>query len=123
MKTINTTFAPDVIGPYSQAVLKNGILFVSSCIGINPVTKELGKSFEIQVENVFACLQQILNVAGFSLTNVVKVTVYLKDMLNYDKFNDMYVKFFQQPYPAREAVEVSRLARNAAIEVSLIAMQ
>jgi 2-iminobutanoate/2-iminopropanoate deaminase len=122
MKAIHTAMAPAAIGPYSQAVEKNGMTFISGQLGVDPVTSELGKTIEIQAEQAFLNLEQILIANNQSLANVVKVTIYLKDMLHFEHINEIYQKHFREPYPAREVVEISRLPLNAFVEVSAIAM-
>jgi 2-iminobutanoate/2-iminopropanoate deaminase len=123
MKTIHTQDAPQAIGPYSQAVVKNGMMFVSGQIGLDPRTGELSDSFDEQAMKVLSNLKAILVHAEMSFANVMKVTVYLKDLSHYARLNELYARFFSEPFPAREVVEVSHLPRNAALEVSLIAMK
>jgi 2-iminobutanoate/2-iminopropanoate deaminase len=121
MKSIHTSGAPAAIGPYSQAVHKKGLLFVSGQLGIDPSTGEMGKSFAIQSELIFSALGNILSAANMSFSNVVKVTIYLEDLMNFDVLNRIYSRFFSDPYPARETIQVARLPKNGAVEISLIA--
>ncbi len=123
MKTIHTSCAPAAIGPYSQAIYNKGFLFVSGQIGIDPATGtgDLGKSFEKQTELIFSSLSNILSAANMSFRNVVKVTIYIEDLMNFATLNKIYARFFSAPFPARETVEVARLPKNAALEISLIA--
>ena len=121
MKAIHTSGAPAAIGPYSQAVCKKGFLFVSGQIGIDPLTGTIGKSFELQAEAIFASLSNILSAANMSFRNVVKVTIFIEDLMNFDTLNKIYARYFHEPYPARETVQISRLPLNAALEISLIA--
>ena len=123
MKIINSTKAPAAIGTYSQATLKNGILFISGQLGINVETGNLEDTFEKQAELVFQHLGNILTEAKMSFANVVKVSVFVKDIGNFATFNTIYAKYFQQPYPARELIEVKDLPRHGDVEVSLIAME
>lgn len=123
MKTIHTQDAPQAIGPYSQGIFKNNMMFVSGQIGLDPRTGTLSDSFDEQVLKTLSNLKAILYQAEMSLANVVKVTVFLRDMELYPHLNDIYARFFGEPYPAREVVEVSRLPKNAAVEISLIAMK
>jgi 2-iminobutanoate/2-iminopropanoate deaminase len=122
MKAIHTATAPAAIGPYSQAVEKNGMTFVSGQLGVDPVTSELCKTVEQQAEQALLNLEQVLIASGKSLANVVKVTIYLKDMLHFEHINEIYRRHFREPYPAREVVEVSRLPLNAFFEISAIAL-
>ncbi|MDD3050747.1 MAG: Rid family detoxifying hydrolase [Candidatus Cloacimonetes bacterium] len=122
MKSIHAFNAPEALGAYSQAVIKNGLFFSAGQIGLNPLNQELPDSFNEQAENVMNNLHNILTAAGLTFGNVVKSTVYLKDMNNFDTFQEIYQRFFQKPYPARDTIEVSRLPKNAAIEISVIAI-
>ena len=123
MQPINTTKAPAAIGPYNQAVLKNNLLFISGQLGLNLETGELFQSFEDQANLIFASLQNILAEAEMTFANVLKVTVYVKDMGKFPILNEIYKKHFAEPYPAREVVEVSNLPKNGDVEISLIAMK
>ncbi len=123
MKAIHTYNAPQAVGPYSQATLKNNTLYVSGQLGIDPKTGEFQIGFIAQTEQIFANLRAILSEADFSFTDVVKVTVYLSDMLYFHDMNQVYAKYFSEPFPAREAVEVAQLPKNGMIEISLIAMR
>jgi len=121
MKAIHTSGAPAALGPYSQAVCKKGFLFASGQIGIDPLTGTIGKSFEAQAEAIFTSLSNILSAANMSFRNVVKVTIFIEDLMNFDTLNNIYARYFHEPYPARETIQVSRLPLNAALEISLIA--
>lgn len=123
MQTIATENAPKAIGPYSQAVLAGGMLFISGQLGMNPETGAFRPDFVTQAEQVFLNLQGILEAAGLSFANVVKVSVFLKDMNDFATLNAVYARFFREPYPAREAIEVARLPKDGLIEISLIAMK
>ncbi|MDP2172245.1 MAG: RidA family protein [Candidatus Cloacimonadaceae bacterium] len=123
MQPISTNHAPAAVGPYSQAVLHKETLFISGQLGIDPATGIMAESFQAQAELVFENLKAILAAAGMSMENAVKVSVFLKDLNNFAAMNDIYARFFSQPYPAREAVEVARLPKDGLIEISLIAMR
>ena len=123
MQVIATDQAPAAIGPYSQAVLKHGTLFVSGQLGINPLDGSMPAGFEDQAQLVFANLKAILKSAGMSSSDVVKVSVFLKDMEDFAALNQIYAANFMAPYPAREAVQVARLPKDGLIEISLIAMR
>jgi len=122
-KEIRTDKAPKAIGPYSQAIEANGFIFVSGQIPINPATGELVKGpIEKQTEQVLKNIKAILEEAGSSLENVVKSTVYLADLKDYPKMNEIYSKYFSAPYPARAAFQVARLPKDVGIEIEVIAL-
>ncbi len=123
MQAINTNQAPPAIGPYSQAVLSNGVLYISGQLGIDPVSGNMAEGFEQQANLVFANLKAILEAAGMSFRNVVKASVFLLDMNNFAALNEIYARNFSSPFPAREAVQVARLPRDGVVEISLIAMR
>jgi len=115
--------APAAIGPYSQAILMNNILFVSGQLGIDPGTSLIPESFEEQANLVFNNIKAILDAAGMGLSNIVKVSVFLQDLDDFTLLNEIYMRYFSAPYPAREVVQVSRLPQNGKIEISVIAMR
>jgi 2-iminobutanoate/2-iminopropanoate deaminase len=123
MQPIKTHKAPNAVGPYSQAVLKNNTLFVSGCLGIDPSSGVMPEVFAEQASLVFANLKAILDAAGMSFSHVVKVSIFLIDMNDFMVLNDIYAQFFNEPYPARETVQVARLPKDGRIEISLIAMR
>lgn len=123
MQPIKTHKAPNAVGPYSQAVLKNNTLFVSGCLGIDASTGVMPEAFSEQANLVFANLKAILDAAGLSFSHVVKVSIFLMDMNDFMVLNDIYAQFFNEPYPARETVQVARLPKDGRIEISLIAMR
>jgi len=122
MEIINTTKAPAAIGPYSQAVKKNGMLFISGQLGFRLETGNLAESFEEQVALVFSHLHNILAEAGMSFANVVKASVFLTDMGNFPYLNELYKQHFTEPFPAREVIEVRGLPRGGEVEISVIAV-
>jgi 2-iminobutanoate/2-iminopropanoate deaminase len=123
MQAITTPRAPGAVGPYSQAVLKNDMLFISGQLGMDPVTNILPHDFHEQAEQVFNNLKTILDAAGMACSHVVKVTIYVTDLSNFSTLNDIYANHFCAPYPARETVQVARLPREAKVEISLIAIK
>ncbi len=123
MKSISTPNAPQAIGPYSQAAFKKGTLFISGQLGLDPISGELVSSFEDQALLVFNNLKNILTASNMTFSHVVKVSVFIKDMSNFAILNDIYKRYFCEPYPAREVIEVSGLPKNGDIEISLIAME
>ena len=115
--------APAAIGPYSQAICAGGFLFASGQIPLDPGTGQLvpGGIVE-QTRQVFANLQAILEAGGVSWGSVVKMTVYLIDMQDFTAMNDVYASFVEAPAPARATVQVSRLPRDARVEIDLVAV-
>jgi 2-iminobutanoate/2-iminopropanoate deaminase len=122
-KNIYTPYAPEPIGPYSQAVQFGNMMFVSGQIAINP---EDGSVFRGTIEDethiVMKNLKTILAEAGVSLHDVVKTTIFVKDLNNFDKINWVYGEYMGESRPARETVEVSRLPKDVNVEISCIAM-
>ena len=123
MKTvIATTAAPGAIGPYSQAIEANGFVFVSGQIPLDPATGAfVPGGVEEQAEQSLRNLKAVLAGAGCTLGDVVKTTVFLSDMNNFSVMNEVYATFFPQNPPARSAVEVARLPKNALVEIEAIA--
>jgi 2-iminobutanoate/2-iminopropanoate deaminase len=118
---IQTPNAPKAIGPYSQAVKCGDLLFVSGMLGMDPKTGDFaGADIESQAIRVLENLKAVIEAAGMSLQNVLKSTVFLKDMNDFAKFNAIYGGYFKDAPPARETVQVARLPRDAAIEISVI---
>ena len=123
-KTIYTDDAPEPIGPYSQAVYINGMLFVSGQVPIDPFSGALIKDgIGEETEQVMQNIQAILHAAEMDFSNVVKCSIFLTDMLDFPKVNEVYGKYFKTNPPARETVEVSTLPKNANIEISCIAIR
>ena len=122
MKRIVTSAgAPAAIGPYSQAVRHGELLFVSGTLGMDPKTGELaGAGIETQAVQSLENLKAIVEAAGMGLQNVLKSTVFLRDMNDFATFNEIYARYFPSEPPARETVQVARLPRDAAIEISVI---
>jgi 2-iminobutanoate/2-iminopropanoate deaminase len=120
-KVISTPDAPKAIGPYSQAVRYGDLLFVSGMLGMDPKTGELaGTDIESQAVRILENLKAVIEAAGMTLQNVLKSTVFLKDMNDFAKFNEIYGRYFPDAPPARETVQVTKLPRDAAIEISVI---
>ena len=119
---IETTQAPAAIGPYSQAVKTGNLLFVSGQIPLNPQTGTLvTDGIEAETHQVMKNLQAILTAAGGSFESIVKTTIFLKSMDDFAKVNGVYASYFTGNYPARETVEVSRLPKDARVEISVVA--
>ncbi|MBP6378383.1 MAG: RidA family protein [Kaistella sp.] len=123
-KIISTSEAPAAIGPYSQANFANGILYISGQIPLNPQTGKLEEGIEKETHQVMKNLEAILKEAGMTFKNVVKATIFLKNMDDFAVMNDIYVSYLDaDSYPARETVQVSCLPKNVDIEISMIAHQ
>jgi 2-iminobutanoate/2-iminopropanoate deaminase len=121
-KIINTTDAPAPIGPYSQAVLANGFLYVSGQIPINPATGELTMdSIKAETEQVMRNLNAVLLEAGFDFSNILKTTIFLSDMSLFAEVNEVYGSYFESDFPARETVAVKGLPKGVNVEISVIA--
>ena len=119
---ISTPHAPAAIGPYSQAVRSGNLLFLSGQIPLDPATGQIiAGDIAAQTERVLKNLAAILEAAGSGLNKALKTTVYLKDLSEFGKMNEVYGKFFGEKPPARATVEVSRLPRDVAIEIDLVA--
>jgi len=120
-RIISTGGAPKAIGPYAQAVSYGDLLFVSGMIPIDPKTGELlTGDFEAEVTLVLENLEAIVEAAGMSLKNVLKVSVFMKDLGLFGTFNEIYARYFGDVLPARETIQVARLPRDASIEISVI---
>ncbi|MFB3850519.1 MAG: RidA family protein [Acidobacteriota bacterium] len=118
---ISTEKAPGAIGPYSQAVKAGSFLFCSGQIPINPATKEIVEGgIEEQTKMALENLKAIIEAGGSSLSNVVKTTVFLKDMNDFAKMNGVYATFFKENPPARAAIEVARLPKDVLVEIEAI---
>ena len=122
MHSISTEKAPAAIGPYSQGVVVNGLLFASGQIALSPETGELvGSTIEEQAEQVMKNVGALLTAAGTDFDHVVKTTCFLEDIADFAKFNAVYAKSFGEKLPARSAVGVDKLPKGALIEVEVIA--
>lgn len=122
-KAIKTDNAPRAIGPYSQGIMAGNQLFLSGQIPINPKSGEVvSGGIEAQTKQVLNNIGSILEEAGASYDNVVKTTVYLTDLRNFGTVNEIYGKYFREPYPARACIEVSGLPKNVLVEIELIAI-
>ena len=117
---INTTNAPAAIGPYSQAIKLGGLVFTSGQIGLTPAG-ELVEGLEAQVHQAFTNLGEILKQAGGSFTSVVKCTLFLTDLNDFSKVNEIMQKYVSEPFPARSTVGVVSLPKGALVEVGAIA--
>ncbi len=119
---INTSAAPAAIGPYSQAIEANGMVFVSGQLPVDPATGNFAEGgIKELTRQSLTNMQAILKEAGLTLDNVVKTTVFLADMADFAEMNEVYAEFFSAPFPARSAVAVKTLPKGARVEVECIA--
>lgn len=122
MKALHTDKAPAAIGPYSQAIEVNGMVFASGQIPLNPETGEVVEGgIKEQTRQALTNASAIMETAGLSLANVVKTTVFMADMGDFAAMNEVYATFFSEPYPARSAVAVKALPKGVLVEVECIA--
>ena len=123
-KVISTQKAPKAIGPYSQAILSGNTLYCSGQISINPETGELIlSSISEETHQVMKNISEVLKTAEMDFSNVVKCSIFMKNMEQYSKINDVYAFYFSENQPAREAIEVSVLPKNVNVEISIIAVK
>lgn len=121
---ISTPNAPAAIGPYSQAVEVNGMLFISGQLPVDPATGEFVEGgIKELTHRSLTNVQNILAQAGLTLSNVVKTTVFLADIADFAEMNEVYASFFQAPYPARSAMAVKTLPKGARVEIECIAVR
>jgi 2-iminobutanoate/2-iminopropanoate deaminase len=122
-KTISTERAPKAIGPYSQAVIANGFAFLSGQVAFDPATGQIiDGDVTAQTERVIENLKAVLEACGTSLGKVVKTSVFLKDMGDFSKMNEVYARYFGENSPARSTVEAARLPRDVRVEIDCIAL-
>ncbi|WP_141731456.1 RidA family protein [Oligoflexus tunisiensis] len=124
LKTVETKSAPAAIGPYSQAVIHGGLVYCSGQIPINPSTGELIEgSIEEQTHQVMLNLKAVLEAAGSGWSGVIRTTIYLQNLENFAKVNEVYASYLSKPYPARATVQVAKLPRGVGVEIDAIACQ
>jgi len=122
-QAIKTSLAPAAIGPYSQAIVANGLVFVSGQIPLDPETNQLVEGdIVVQTHRVLKNLQAVLLAAGSSLEKTVKTTVFLADMADFGRMNEVYAAYFMETPPARATVQAARLPRDVRVEIELIAL-
>jgi reactive intermediate/imine deaminase len=117
---IQTGDAPEAIGTYSQAVAAGNTIYLSGQIGLDPQTMEMSEGFDAQAHRVFANLRAVAAASGGTLDDIVKLTVFLSDLTNFVKLNEIMAQYFTSPYPARSAVGASQLPRGALVEIEAI---
>ena len=123
-KVIFTADAPAAIGPYSQAIEINGMLFLSGQIPVNPATGEVVEGgIKEQTNQVFQNIKNVLAEAGLDVSNIVKTTVFMADMAMFADMNEVYASYFSSDFPARSAVAVKALPKNVLVEIECIAVK
>jgi len=120
-KVIFTENAPKAIGPYSQAIMYGDMLFISGQLGINPKTNELPEDLETQTKNAMNNIKAILEEAGMNFNDVVQTHIFLKDIKDFQKVNEIYSKYFESDYPARATMQVAALPKDGKVEIEMIA--
>jgi 2-iminobutanoate/2-iminopropanoate deaminase len=122
-RVVESPDSPKVIGPYSHGIIANGFIFLAGKIGTDPKTDKLVEGgIAEQTDQAISNLEAVLKAAGSSLDDVVKTTVFLADMNDFAKMNEIYAKRFKAPFPARSTLQVARLPRDARIEIEAIAV-
>ena len=120
-KVISTDQAPAAIGPYSQAIETENLVYTSGIIPVVPATGEIPEGSVAQARQAFTNLSNLLAAAGTGMDKVIKTTVFLKEMNDFGAINEVYAEFFPNPYPARSCVEVARLPKDVMLEIEAIA--
>ena len=120
-KVISTDKAPAAIGPYSQAIEVNGMVYTSGVIPVDPATGAVVEGgVEAQANQAFKNLCNLVEASGSQVSNIVKTTVFIKEMNDFETINEIYKKYFKEPFPARSCVEVARLPKDVLLEVEAI---
>ena len=119
-KVISTDKAPAAIGPYSQAIETDGFVFTSGVIPVDPATGEIPVTVEEQANQAFSNLRNLIEASGNSISQVIKTTVFIKEMNDFGKINEIYAQYFSEPFPARSCVEVARLPKYVLLEIEAI---
>ena len=121
-KTVNIPNAPAPVGPYSQAIIHNDLMIASGQIAINPVNGELNtSSVAVELNQILKNIDALLESAELKRENILKCSIFLKNMNDFSEVNEIYADYFNEPFPARETVEVARLPKDVNIEISFIA--
>ncbi len=121
MKEVKTNNAPAAIGPYSQAIISGNTVFASGQIPVNPSNGEIPEGVEAQANQAFTNVKNLLEAAGTSIEKVIKTTVFIQNMDDFGKINEIYASYFTEPFPARSCVEVAKLPKGVLLEVEAIA--
>ena len=119
-KVISTDKAPAAIGPYSQAIEVNGMVFTSGVIPVDPQTGVIPATIEEQANQAFSNLKNLIEASVATIDKVIKTTVFIKEMNDFGKINEIYATYFKEPFPARSCVEVARLPKDVMLEVEAV---
>lgn len=119
-KVISTDKAPAAIGPYSQAIEVNGMVFTSGVIPVDPQMGVIPATIEEQANQAFSNLKNLIEASGATIDKVIKTTVFIKEMNDFGKINEIYATYFKEPFPARSCVEVARLPKDVMLEVEAV---
>lgn len=120
-KIINTKNAPQAVGTYSQGVEHNGVLYFSGQIGLDPQTMKMVEGFKNQIDQILKNIDALLQDQSLSRDHILKTSIFLTDLNDFSMVNEAYVNYFTLPYPARSCVEVSKLPKDALVEIEVIA--
>lgn len=123
INTITSTEAPDAVGPYSHAMEANGMIFTSGQLPIDPATGKMPETAADQAEISLMNVKRVLEAGGSDMSKILKTTVFLKNIEDFDAVNKVYATFFDNSFPARSCVEVARLPKNALVEIEVIAIK
>ena len=118
---ISTPKAPTAVGTYSQGVKFNGVYYFSGQIGISPESGKMSEHFDDQLLQVMKNIDGLLESQALTRENIIKTTIFLQDLNDFDKVNTAYINFFSKPYPARSCVQAAKLPKNALVEIEVIA--
>tara|TARA_B100000925_G_scaffold291559_1_gene280084 strand:+ start:2326 stop:2697 length:372 start_codon:yes stop_codon:yes gene_type:complete len=118
---IKTNLAPEAVGTYSQGVKFNGVYYFSGQIGINPETNVMSESFDEQLAQIMKNIDGLLKSQNLTRENILKTTIFLQDLGDFDKVNKTYIEYFSEPYPARSCVQAAALPKGALVEIEVIA--
>lgn len=120
---VNTHKAPAAVGTYSQGVGVNGTFYFSGQIGLSPESGALAEGFKAQMQQILDNIDGLLESQDLSRDNIVKTSIFVTDLANFGLVNEAYISYFQKPYPARSTVEVSKLPKDALVEIEVIAVR
>ena len=118
---VNTDKAPAAVGTYSQGVEYNGVYYFSGQIGIDPATGNMQDSFDAQVKQIMSNIDGLLESCSITREHILKTSIFVTDLANFDKVNAAYVEYFSEPYPARSCIQVPALPKGALVEIEVIA--
>ena len=121
-KQIHTDNAPKAIGPYSQAIVANGMIYISGQLPVNPVTGEVSQDVKEQTKQSMENIKAILETAGSDFSKVIRCGIFIKNMNDFAQINEVYGAYFSEPFPARATVEVARLPKDVLVEIDAIAI-